>query len=212
MRFSNLISTVCLISTACLFLLWNNPAFSKDMIPTGKKMVRFVCQRYNYEENNLMDKVIILDQLSTKTFPGDYSPEITGEMMIDTNETYLSGKVKGRLRYYRNVSLFNFTSDEERKVMKLTDKEDFAQRLEDLLKTQATKDSYGNIMDYSGTIKRSYSFTDILFTPKLENQREVQILMDSVYDFPIAFFSRGYGTKWPYVCGSPLFVEAMIEK
>ena len=212
MRFSNL------ISTACLFLLWNNPAFSKDMIPTGKKLVRFVCQRYNSEKNNLMDEIIILDQLSTKTLPGNHSdPEITGEMMVDTHRNNIDGKVNGKLRYYDNVSLFDYTSDEERTVLELTKKEDFDQWLEALLKTQATKTDLGNIMDYSGTIDRSFGFTDIIFAqgdprkPKPENQIKMDISLTH-YNFPVAFFkSIGLG-GWPYVCGTPIFVEEMIEK
>ena len=207
-----------LILTACLFLLWNNPALSKDMIPTGKKLVRFVCQRYDSETNNLMDKIIILDQLSTQTLSGSYTPEITGEMMVDIHRTNIDGKVKGRLRYYDNVSLFDYTSDEEVTVLELTKKEDFDQKLEALLKTQATKSDFGDhTMDYSGTIERFLDFTDMLFEgsppnkPEPENQIEMGISLIH-YNFPVGSFKLVGFRKRPYICDTPFFVEEMIEK
>lgn len=158
-----------LISVACLFLVWNSPAFSNEPVATEKTLLRLVCQQYS--NGKFDNRVIILDQLSTKTYPeDDYTSEITGEMMLEPHKTsqggrgFVLGMVKGRLRGYDDVSpgLIKSIVDpvtEESIGVKVG--KDFDRRLEDLLKTQVGKDRIGRIMDYSGVIVRGIGLNDI---------------------------------------------------
>lgn len=158
-----------LISIACLFLVWNSPAFSDEPVSAERKKLRLVCQAY--AAGKFIDRVMILDQLTTRTYPEhDYTPEITGEMMLKPHKRSQGGQgvvlglVKGRLRVYEGVGpglIISIDDPVTGESIGVKVGKDFDRRLEDLLKIQVGKDRIGRKMDYSGVIERGFGLNDI---------------------------------------------------
>ena len=120
-------------------LLFTSQVFSKKMVPTGRHLVRFVCQDY-IDSDSEFNRVLILEQTSSKTLNAGASSEtIEGSVLIDPDSgIYLTDAAPFRMRIYNNASLIS--SDKTEK-----------QIIEELLVSEAGLDFFGNRpMDYTG--------------------------------------------------------------
>ena len=162
---SNEIIDLHCLSFSCL----EQPGFFRRTSQRGEKKLRLVCQAY--AAGKFIDRVMILDQLTTRTYPEhDYTPEITGEMMLKPHKRSQGGQgvvlglVKGRLRVYEGVGpglIISINDPVTGESIGVKVGKDFDSRLEDLLKTQVGKDRIGRKMDYSGVIDRGFGLNDI---------------------------------------------------